>query len=115
MTGYLRGGGTAQPALPPLKPTLRVLYLFAGKERRNDVKSFLMKSVLFSVEVREIDLLRSSDQNVLLADLWKELTDQVGGGFYDIVIVTPPCNTFSRALWHDSHGPARLRDRQYPL
>ena len=115
MTGYLRGGGTAQSALPPLKPTLRVLYLFAGKERRNDVKSFLMKSVLFSVEVREIDLLRSSDQNVLLVDLWKELTDKVGGGFYDIVIVTPPCNTFSRALWHDSHGPARLRDRQYPL
>ena len=38
----------------------------------------------------------------------------IRGGAYDLVIVAPPCNTFSRAHFRSGPGPKPLRDREHP-
>ena len=35
-------------------------------------------------------------------------------GEFDLVIVTPPCNTFSRAVFQKDSGPKPIRDREWP-
>ena len=34
---------------------------------------------------------------------------------FQVVIVTPPCNTHSRAVWANSDGPKPVRSRSHPL
>lgn len=40
---------------------------------------------------------RSEDDDLLKDSLWKELWEEIDNGLWDVVVLTPPCNTFSRA------------------
>ncbi|CAE8623315.1 unnamed protein product [Polarella glacialis] len=98
---------------------LRVLYLYAGLPRKCDVQTCLLELAStwsFTLTMKEVDLLRSADQDVTVDTFWKSLMDSVDNKDWDVVIATPPCHTHSRArhTWRTSPGPRPLRSFTYP-
>ena len=50
----------------------------------------------FELEIREVDIERSSDDDFTKSQLWDELLEQIRSGHYDVIFMSPPCNTWSR-------------------
>ena len=99
---------------------MRVLYLFCGLPRKADIREFLQKfasSDEFEFEIREVDIERSSDDDLAESSLWSDLLDQVKRGRWDVVVLSPPCGTWSRARyqWKVHPGPKPLRSSIWPL
>ena len=97
---------------------LKVIYLFAGKQRRSDIGSFLSeyeRSGVILLDIREFDIERSSQHDLTKDELWEEIFATLKEGDW-ILIVSPPCNTFSRARFQflRSPGPRPLRNFQWP-
>ena len=97
---------------------MKVIYLFAGKQRRSDIGSFLReheRSGAISLDIREFDIERSSQHDLTKDELWEEIFATLKEGDW-ILIVSPPCNTFSRARFQflKSPGPRPLRNFQWP-
>ena len=97
---------------------MKVMYLFAGKRRQSDVASFLQQAHdkgIINLTLKEYDLELSPEHDLtdqsIWEDIWKTLQE---GGWY--LIVSPPCNTFSRARFHfqESPGPRPLRNVNWP-
>eukprot|EP00435_Cladocopium_sp_Y103_P029251 s3649_g7.t1 len=94
------------------------MYLFAGKRRQSDVASFLQRAHdagRIKLTLKEFDLELSPDHDLTDSKLWDEILSTLKeGGWY--LIVSPPCNTFSRARFHyiDSPGPRPLRNINWP-
>ena len=87
----------------------RVLLLFAGPKRKDDIGSCLRFA---GVPVTEFDLVRGDD---LLDDGTRAgLMRAARGGSYGVVFAAPPCSTFSVARLQYSHGPPQLRSRMHP-
>ena len=103
---------------------LRVLYLFAGKERRADIGDCLKElagdylqnyGIALKVELTEVDTLRGgAAHNLLDSSICDHYLALVEKGHYHIVILAPPCNTFPRAVFANRAGPAPIRDRTHP-
>lgn len=97
---------------------LEVLYLFAGKQRRSDIGSFLKKFELqgaFKLCLLEFDFERSPQHDLNKDDLWEDVFTKLrSGGWF--LIVPPPCNTFSRARfqWRKHPGPRPSKNRPWP-
>ena len=100
--------------------TLRVVYLFAGAPRRADMQEcfrVLLKelnsactSMQVHLEMLDVDILRGGAEHDLLnedlrARLLKKIAEEV-----DMVIIAPPCDTYSRARHANFNGPQPLRD-----
>ena len=99
-------------------PVLKVMYLFAGKRRHSDIGSFLRKAEeqgLIRLELRELDIERSSEHDLTDDALWDSLFALLREGNW-ILIVSPPCNSFSRARFqYRLHpGPRPLRSKTWP-
>ena len=64
--------------------------------------------------MREIDLERGQD--VEDEDLWRNVVKSIDHKEFDVVFITPPCNTHSRArhAWRLHPGPRPLRDFNWP-
>ena len=99
--------------------TLKVLYIFAGAERKCDLRHYL--SVMqefwhFELSMKEVDLMRSELQDVENDDFWQSLMRELDEGLWHLLIITPPCHTHSRALnsWRTSPGPKPVRSSDYP-
>lgn len=98
---------------------LRVLYLFCGVPRRSDIHACLRrlsKKGGFTLEVKEVDIERSNDDDLSSEDLWQQLLGEVQSGLWDVIVLSPPCNTFSRARcqWQQHPGPRPVRSSCYP-
>ena len=93
---------------------ISVLYVFAGKARHNDILSCLVRLAPGTVNEPEVDLIRGPLQDVLHSELWDSIIKRVNAGEFDVIIWTPPCNPFSRAIWNDNKV-ARLRDFDHPM
>ena len=104
---------------------LMVLYLFAGVKRRSDMadaleQALLEKYALLPVEppalhIEEIDTMRGGHAHNLLDDgVSTVFLENISKGHYDLVLVAPPCNTFSRAVFANSLGPKPVRDMCWP-
>ena len=62
-----------------------------------------------------MDLLqRGKEDDILDGKVWQSILEKLAAGEYDILLVSPPCNTFSRAVWANNAGPKPLRSRLYP-
>eukprot|EP00435_Cladocopium_sp_Y103_P008746 s1635_g2.t1 len=101
------------------RPTLRVVYIFAGHRRRADVHEHLQ--VLagqhgFELQRHEVDLVRGADQDVLDPEYWKQLIKFIRSFRPFCIIATPPCSTYSRArhLYKQFPGPRPIRSREHP-
>ena len=121
--------GVAHPSVstPPLPPevhpsaeipVVKVLYLFAGRRRHSDVAAHLREAESLGkikLILKEFDIERSPMHDLTDVSLWNEILDTLKEGGW-CVIVSPPCNTFSRARFqHILHpGPKPLRTRAWP-
>lgn len=98
-------------------PLLHVMYLFAGKRRQSDVTSFLKKFEAAGkcrLVVEEFDIERSPDHDLQQQSLWDDIFTKLRSGTW-FLIVSPPCNTFSRRFqWLTHPGPRPLRNRKWP-
>ena len=95
-----------------------VIYLFAGKQRKADIGEFLRAAEqrgLIKLQLKEFDIERQSDHDLTNQDLWSEIFTLIESGNW-IVIVSPPCNTFSRARFQFLRhpGPKPVRNRTWP-
>ena len=113
-----RVGTLIQWGVPIFKTTMNVVYLFAGKQRKSDIGEFLRKAEqqgLIKLQLREFDIERQADHDLTNQDLWSEIFTLIESGNW-IVIVSPPCNTFSRARFQflTYPGPKPVRNRTWP-
>ena len=92
------------------RKTLKVMYLFAGRQRHSDIGAFLRKaekSGKFRLELMEFDIERSPDHDLTDDALWDRIFALLKEGDW-VLIVSPPCNTFSRARFqHQQHPGAQ--------
>ena len=96
-----------------------MLYLFAGAPRRADINSFLHAISLaqdFDLNVREVDIERSESDDLSSAQLWEQLFADIRDGKYDVIIMSPPCGTWSRVRfqWQLHPGPRPQRNKSWP-
>ena len=92
-----------------------MIYLFAGKRRQSDIGSILQRvadSGSIRLSLVEFDIERSPDHDLTSEHLWTHISDLLKEGY--ILVVSPPCNTFSRARfqWLRHPGPRPLRNGQ---
>lgn len=91
------------PSAPVQLPNVKVLYLFAGKQRQADVGSCLKQMQAkgqIVLELLEFDIARSEDHDLRSDELWQRIIDRLRQGNW-FLIVSPPCNTFSRARFQE--------------
>ena len=96
-----------------------MLYLFCGRKRKADIKHFLHrigKSEHFDIHVREVDIERNDTDDLRQQNLWDELWEEIQKDFWDVVLLTPPCNSFSRARCNSEGfpGPPAVRNFHHP-
>ena len=92
--------------------TIRVLYIFSGKSRKGSVSHWCSKLAklrskavqveMIDIKVKpHIDLTKKSNRDKLLEKMKQKR--------YDVLILSPPCSTFSRAPWSNRKGPRPVR------
>ena len=111
--------GASKEGNGSVKQTLNVLYLFAGAPRRADINSFLheySQAQNFSLHVREVDIERSESDDLSRDQLWEEIFAEIKDGKYDVLIMSPPCGTWSRVRfqWQLHPGPRPQRNKSWP-
>ena len=114
----MKPAGTPQPSAEPVVWKFVGLYLFSGEERRSDMKACVMKALQedageqIRVEViwHDIDTLRGGpDHDLSCAERQQHWLDRISSGEFDLIIVSPPCNTWTRALYGSHEGPRPVR------
>ncbi|CAE7331023.1 unnamed protein product, partial [Symbiodinium pilosum] len=66
------------------------------------------------LKISEMDICRDPSMDLLDEATAKRALQQIRDGSWDVVIVTPPCNTFSRVRFAQP-DPKPVRSRLYPL
>ena len=74
---------------------LRVLYPYAGEERKAGIKQWLqalasssLASGALTIEVDEVDIMRSADYDLESEDLQEKYLNRIAEGVYDVVIIS---------------------------
>ena len=96
-----------------------VLYAYCGESRKGDIKECLdelAKKHKIKIVTKEIDLCRGGEAHNLTDDnVVNKIESDLEDGKFDAAIITPPCNTHSRALYANKWGPRPYRSRRYPM
>ena len=97
--GQLGNGGSA-------------LYLFAGPRRKSTIGALLRKS---GWNVTDVDILRGGKAHDLtLQAVQKTYLDEIRGRKYDLLLLSPPCDSFTRVKFANPWGPRPLRSKEFP-
>ena len=64
--------------------------------------------------LEEWDILRNPDHDLTDKAKRQGILEQIKGGKYAVIIVTPPCGTWSRVTWANHFGPKPVRDETRP-
>ena len=96
-----------------------MLYLFAGAPRDGDVRwqlEQLCKQHRVSLDMKEFDFVRDPLQDLASPELWDAILKDCNARAFDVAVLSPPCNTFSRARWKfcGHFGPRPLRSSHFP-
>ena len=96
-----------------------MLYLFAGSPRDGDIRwqlEQLCKQRRVSLDMKEFDYVRDPLQDLASQGLWDSILKDCNAGAFDVAVLSPPCNTFSRARWNfcGRFGPRPLRSSHFP-
>ena len=94
---------------------IRVLYLFAGAHRKASVKdAFLELQAAYALKISlvEVDIALDSAHDLLDTTRQQGYLDEVRKGAFDAVLCSPPCNTWSRALYAKP-GPRPVRNSMH--
>ena len=69
----------------------------------------------WSLHMEEYDILRGAEYDLSSTSLWSTIFQRIESGSFDVIILTPPCGTFSRARFNFStYGPRPLRTSIFP-
>ena len=97
---------------------MRVVYFFAGVERKASLADFLSQLCKASgqgLQLEEVDIYRKgSDHDLLSKSVQDAYISDIESGLFDYVILSPPCGTWSRANFANSQPPQPCRDRDHP-
>ena len=100
------------------KQSFLVLYLFSGKHRDINVRSFLeawsKDCSEFEVQVEEWDIANGISFDLLKEDVRSSLLERINNGEFLAIVLSPPCGTWSRAPWANQFGPRPLRSAAFP-
>ena len=66
------------------------------------------------VEITELDIQADRRSDFTIPAVQKKWLRMIAQGIFFAVIVTPPCSTFSRAVWANDLGPYPLRSSTHP-
>ncbi|CAE8725125.1 unnamed protein product [Polarella glacialis] len=113
---------------PAAKPVLefKVLYLFAGDHRKCSLKECLSalfgkkegkalkKSFTVLLVFEEWDILRGDEFDLSKKTVQENLNAKITAGVYDYVLMSPPCNSWTRVLFANRWGPSPVRSAQHP-
>ncbi|CAE8707868.1 unnamed protein product [Polarella glacialis] len=116
-TGKVAGPVEGSDTQVGTKRTLKVLYLFAGGKRKQSVKDYLLKLAKgrgFSVEVTELDICRQKTMNFARLHVRQIWLSKISAVEFDSVLSTPPCSSFTRAMWANKLGPSPMRSYDRP-
>ena len=80
------------------------LYLFAGPRRRSAIGSILAKA---GWRIHEVDILKQKKQDLSKLSLQKFYLDRISSNYYQALITSPPCDTFTRAKFANHNGHLR--------
>ena len=62
----------------------------------------------------EIDLILRDGHDLYDDEKLEEISKRVKQGDFDAIIMSPPCSTWSRAVWSSKIGPRPVRSRDFP-
>jgi site-specific DNA-cytosine methylase len=89
----------------------RALYLFAGPKRKSTIGPLLRKA---GWEVVEVDILQGGKDHDLTRQVVQEkLLQKIASGYFDLILTSPPCDTFSRVKYANSWGPRPTRSMRF--
>ena len=94
-----------------------MLYLFSGEPRKSDVRSCIERLCTakgVQLEILEIDLVRADAHDMYNDENWEKIAQGIREGKWDAIIMSPPCSTWSRAVWSNKLGPKPVRSRDFP-
>lgn len=89
----------------------RVLYLFAGEKRRGTIADIL-KSKGWSVV--EVDILRSKKHDLTIRKFANSIRTRIQANEFAALVLTPPCDTYTRVKYANNRGPPPTRSATYP-
>ena len=122
-SGQLESGTGEKPSVENAKTgealrsfTLKVLYLFAGAERKTSVFSYLKSMAAkkgWAVDALEVDLKRGDHFDLTQEGLQDSLVSRIAAGEFHVIICTPPCSTWSRVRCANMRGPPTLRTKDH--
>ena len=106
-----------EPVSPPSSKK-KVLYLFAGTDRRTSVRSVLRRFASIQkgqeIECEEWDICRGPQFDLLNEEVQQRLLQRIEAGEFAAVLLSPPCASWSRAPWANRWGPRPLRTALHP-
>ena len=97
---------------------LNVLYPFAGEHLKCRVKSCrgtllsLMEGIVLNCV--EWDTLRGKSYDLSVVQNQDDLDRQVAAGEFSIILMSPPCNSYTRVLFANNWGPKPIRTADWP-
>ena len=98
--------------------TLKVLYIFCGKPRRADIREYLQNKCSgrgWVLHMDEIDIERNAADDCIDDAVWARILNRVANSEFQVAIVSPPCNKWSRAPWSNENGPSPCRSSVWPM
>ncbi|CAE7275366.1 unnamed protein product [Symbiodinium sp. CCMP2592] len=113
---YNRKEGCKNRHDSPPQSDISFLYLFAGESRRADLKSFLAaacEKAGLSFRCQEVDI-GESVPDALSDSFWLRLFNQVRRHEFNLIFMSPPYSTFTRATFVNRTGPPPLRNSDWP-
>ena len=118
VTGRDPGEPTLRLAPQDGRRSIRVLYLFSGVSRRASIAESLRTLCQRDgngLEFHDVDIhVGGSAHDLLDKEIQEVYMSNILAGGYDIVILSPPCGSWSRANWANNDGPPPCRDRFHP-
>ena len=104
---------------PEDRRNIYILYIFCGIARKGDIAHWLRhfaREYKADIEVVEIDLCRGGESHDLTSPVFIDsITADIKRGKYSAALITPPCNTHSRARSANKWGPPPLRSNEFPF
>ena len=97
--------------IPPQegRRSINVLYLFSGVERRVSIADFLMtlcEKEGVGMNFFDVDIYVGGSAHDLLGEENQgEYIARILAGEFDVIIVSTPCGSWSRANWANNKGP----------
>ena len=102
---------TIQPFQRKPLTDMKVLYLFAGQERKANIANMLRQR---GATVLEVDIIRNPQHDLTKLEQRRYYLDLIAKKTWDVLITSPPCDTFSRAKMANTLGPSPSRSLGYP-